>query len=333
MDRETFGRFIADTRRNAGMTQQDLADRLHVTNTAVSKWERGLCYPDVTLLENLALTLGLTLAELMACEKTTNETTADIHVQDNITSLMNIANESHRRQRSKMLWSILLVAVATALLAALAYYCVISTRTNWGVAKYIGSQTKEEGNFIYMERGDDLLCLRCEDQQMFDTIVSGFAEQYYTIEYRYNTITRQGTLEHCEINDLILGTPMNMVGASIGADSLLGVDCVWEKYIDIYPDPDREGHYLYTLQYYYTGNGNQYFQDNQPETYMFTVKNCRATAAFDYDADGVNELFVLTKYNNAPYMLYDTVDGIISARFVDDVPSEVQEQLHIGYEE
>ena len=68
MNRENFGRFIADARRNKGITQQSLADQLHVTNSAVSKWERGLCYPDVVLLEDLAGALGLTLTELLACE-------------------------------------------------------------------------------------------------------------------------------------------------------------------------------------------------------------------------------------------------------------------------
>ena len=59
MDKENFGRFIAETRRNAGLTQKDMASKLHVTNSAVSKWERGLCYPDVTQMEALAQTLVL----------------------------------------------------------------------------------------------------------------------------------------------------------------------------------------------------------------------------------------------------------------------------------
>ena len=42
MNKETFGTFIAQLRREKGMTQQNLADRLHVTDKAVSKWERGV---------------------------------------------------------------------------------------------------------------------------------------------------------------------------------------------------------------------------------------------------------------------------------------------------
>ena len=58
MDKCAFGSFIAQARRDAGMTQQMLADRLHVTDKAVSKWERGLCFPDLTLIEPLAAELA-----------------------------------------------------------------------------------------------------------------------------------------------------------------------------------------------------------------------------------------------------------------------------------
>ena len=49
MDREMLGRFIAQRRKERNMTQRELAEKLHVTDKAVSKWERGLSYPDVTL--------------------------------------------------------------------------------------------------------------------------------------------------------------------------------------------------------------------------------------------------------------------------------------------
>ena len=65
MNKERLGSFIGDCRRELGLTQRELAERLHVTDKAVSKWERGLSYPDVTLLEPLAAALGLGVEELM----------------------------------------------------------------------------------------------------------------------------------------------------------------------------------------------------------------------------------------------------------------------------
>lgn len=65
MDAKTFGAFLADTRRERGMTQAELADILHVTDKAVSRWERGLGFPDINTLEPLADALGISLSQLM----------------------------------------------------------------------------------------------------------------------------------------------------------------------------------------------------------------------------------------------------------------------------
>ncbi len=60
------GRFIAECRRKKGMTQQELGDRLHVTNRAVSKWENGKSFPDVGLLEDLGRELDVSVGDLLA---------------------------------------------------------------------------------------------------------------------------------------------------------------------------------------------------------------------------------------------------------------------------
>lgn len=49
---EAMGKFIASLRKEKNMTQKDLADKLYVSDRAVSKWERGLNFPDITLLKN-----------------------------------------------------------------------------------------------------------------------------------------------------------------------------------------------------------------------------------------------------------------------------------------
>ena len=66
MDAQKTGRLIAEARKERGLTQKDLAQALHVSAQAVSKWERGLNFPDLTLLEPLGERLGLTVSELLA---------------------------------------------------------------------------------------------------------------------------------------------------------------------------------------------------------------------------------------------------------------------------
>ena len=65
MDTERFAAFITQLRKKRGLTQKELADRLNVTDKAVSKWETGKGFPDLKLLEPLARELGVSLVELM----------------------------------------------------------------------------------------------------------------------------------------------------------------------------------------------------------------------------------------------------------------------------
>lgn len=74
MDNTQFGAFIAQLRKEQGLTQKELADRLNVTDKAVSKWETGKGFPDVKLLEPLAQALGVSLAELMRGKRQETDT-------------------------------------------------------------------------------------------------------------------------------------------------------------------------------------------------------------------------------------------------------------------
>ncbi len=56
-DKRTLGEYIAQRRRALGMTQRQFAEKLYVTDSAVSKWERGLSYPDITLLHDICRVL------------------------------------------------------------------------------------------------------------------------------------------------------------------------------------------------------------------------------------------------------------------------------------
>lgn len=69
MDNEKMGAFIAQLRKEKGMTQRELAAKLNITDKAVSKWERCLSLPDITLLTPLAQELGVSVGELLDGER------------------------------------------------------------------------------------------------------------------------------------------------------------------------------------------------------------------------------------------------------------------------
>ena len=68
-DKRAFGHFIAQKRKAAGLTQHELAARLYLTDTAVSKWERGVTYPDITLISSICEALHITEHELITASE------------------------------------------------------------------------------------------------------------------------------------------------------------------------------------------------------------------------------------------------------------------------
>lgn len=68
MDKQKIGEFIARKRKEAGYTQKELAEKLMITDRAISKWERGICCPDISLLSNLSKILNVSVNELLLGE-------------------------------------------------------------------------------------------------------------------------------------------------------------------------------------------------------------------------------------------------------------------------
>ena len=73
IDKTQFGGFVALCRKEKGLTQKQLAQRLYVSDKAVSKWERGLSLPDISLLQPLAQALDLSVAELLEGRRLQNQ--------------------------------------------------------------------------------------------------------------------------------------------------------------------------------------------------------------------------------------------------------------------
>ena len=69
MDQIAIGKFITKKRKEQNLTQEQLAERLGVSNKTISKWETGKCMPDYSIVELLCKELNTTLAELMNGEE------------------------------------------------------------------------------------------------------------------------------------------------------------------------------------------------------------------------------------------------------------------------
>ena len=109
MNKQKTGALIAAIRKEKGLTQEQLGEKLYVTGKAVSKWERGDSAPGIDLLEPLARVLGITVTELLAGERVAREDLNEKAQQLALTML---------RQEKRAIYRTLLLAAVAALLAA-----------------------------------------------------------------------------------------------------------------------------------------------------------------------------------------------------------------------
>ena len=74
MDKKSMGTFLTDLRKEKGLTQQEVADNLNVSNKTISKWERDEGYPEITMLPEIAKYYGITTDELLNGERFVKDT-------------------------------------------------------------------------------------------------------------------------------------------------------------------------------------------------------------------------------------------------------------------
>jgi len=109
LDAKIFGCFVADRRKELKMTQKELAAKIQVTDKAVSKWERGLGFPDINTIEGLANALDVSILELMKSEKNTDIVSVS-ETERAVSNVLNIA-EQEVESRHRVLTVIYAVTV------------------------------------------------------------------------------------------------------------------------------------------------------------------------------------------------------------------------------
>ena len=115
IDKEKFGAFLARLRREQGLTQKELAERLFVSDKAVSKWERCQSLPDVALLLPLAEELGVSVTELLRGERTGGSPLPAEEVEALVGSALRLTETERAEQAvSRRRWRLACVLCALA---------------------------------------------------------------------------------------------------------------------------------------------------------------------------------------------------------------------------
>ena len=108
MDPKKTGIIISDARKKLNMTQKDLADKLYISDKAVSKWERGLCFPDIAVLMPLTEILNISLYDLLRGEKVNKK-----EVEETLKNTIKYSNSEIKRKKKKyiMISSIIILII------------------------------------------------------------------------------------------------------------------------------------------------------------------------------------------------------------------------------
>ena len=325
MEKAQFGSFVAENRKSLGLTQKDLAEKLHVTDKAVSKWERGLSYPDVTLLEPLGKVFGLGVTELVACRRESGREAQEVR------SLLEISGENVRRERTRRIhWTVVL---GILLLAALTALGVLISR---GTVRETGSLSilyrEEQGNdlLLYTEKEGHLLRLSYAGADRDDLILR--LEDGYELQgdYRWDRRSYKGTLLSWQPGGIPIGTPMDEVGSATDlyaydGDALFGYPRVLVKLLSRQPNPWGKG-YLSTYMFFKGDDSRDWYLHADLE--LVRAVRCLGCADYgdagyrtaDWDGDGVRELLVRTPWPEKPCIVYDWTEGTVSETWLDELP-------------
>lgn len=135
MNQIKIGRFIAECRKKTNLTQMQLAEKLGITDKAISKWERGVAMPDTSIMLNLCDILGISVNELLNGEKIYMENSN----QKNEQLLLDMAKELEKKNKViwTSMWAIMIVSII-ALLAGIFAVRFLIAEGVWQLVAVLG---------------------------------------------------------------------------------------------------------------------------------------------------------------------------------------------------
>ena len=135
MDQVKIGKFITQCRKSRNLTQMQLAEKLGITDRAVSKWETGKAMPDTSIMLELCDVLKIHVNDLLCGEVVTMENTN----QKNEQLLLDMAKEIEKKNKTiwTSMWAIMIVSI-TALLAGILISAFLIPEGPWQLVAILG---------------------------------------------------------------------------------------------------------------------------------------------------------------------------------------------------
>ena len=206
MDDNKIGKFIAFLRKEKGLTQQQLGDRLFVTDKAVSKWERGLSFPDISILEKLSEELGVDISELVCGKRGKNK---KVNIQEEIDKAIALVKENQKKEKQEKRRKIKKIGII-ALSIILAIWIIFAIRF-----RYYHPSTIKIGNNHY-EIG--IFGIYNLEQNGLDEFIKIMSKAETTNNYKSNInglsieLTKNGNVKSIGISVNYFDEKLNYIG-------------------------------------------------------------------------------------------------------------------------
>ncbi len=127
MNQTKIGKFIAECRKQKNLTQMQLAEKLNITDKAISKWERGLSLPDSSIMLELCGILGITVNDLLSGEVIT----MDNYNKELEKNLLEVVRQKEKADKQLLSLEIFTVTIVSVILISLVFVASFVQMANW----------------------------------------------------------------------------------------------------------------------------------------------------------------------------------------------------------
>lgn len=167
MDLIKIGKYIAVKRKALGLTQKQLAEKLNMSDKSVSKWERGICLPDVTVYLELCKILGISINEFLAGEDIPKET-IEQKAEENIIQITK-DNKNKQKYLKKIIKLLIVMLVVFIFITSIFFYKKLTQPQNY-IEPYLEKSTEMQTANMLSNHPGDILLFHYNSKKDFDSL-------------------------------------------------------------------------------------------------------------------------------------------------------------------
>lgn len=167
MDLIKIGKYIAFKRKEQGLTQKQLAEKLNMSDKSVSKWERGICLPDVSVYLELCKILDISINEFLAGEDIPKET-IEQKAEENIIQITK-DNKNKQKYLKKIIRLLIVMLVVFIFITSIFIYKKLTQPQNY-IEPYLEKSTEMQMANMLSNHPGDILLFHYNSKKDFDSL-------------------------------------------------------------------------------------------------------------------------------------------------------------------